>query len=144
MKKIVFSVVSFFIFFSLFAFSLTLTDVKIKLVATIAHSLVKKKVVCVDLMDKEFLNRQKGKIDHIVFVNSCQKADIIITDNIKQIKKSCISKLIFVTNYNTYIHTPFAVGALFWQKGRPVLIFNKKTIKAKHIRLPKQFYQFVE
>ncbi len=144
MKKIVFSVVSFFIFFSLFAFSLTLTDVKIKLVATIAHSLVKKKVVCVDLMDKEFLNRQKGNADHIVFVNSCQKADIIITDNIKQIKKSCISKLIFVTNYNTYEHTPSAVGALFWQKGRPVLIFNKKTIKAKHIRLPKQFYQFVE
>jgi len=144
LKKIAFFAVSFFIIFSLFAFSLTLTDVKTKLIATIAHTLVKKKVVFVDLADKEFLNKQKGKADHIVFVDNCQKADIIITDNIKLIKKSCRNKLIFVTNYNAYERTPFAVGALFWQKGRPVLIFNEKTIKKKHIRLPKQFYQFVE
>ncbi len=142
MKKIVLIILS--LFFSIYAYSITLTDIKVRLVATIAHVLIKDRVVTVDLKDKNFLDYKKCKEDHIIFVNSCKKADIIITDDVKNIKKSCRNKLIFVTNYRAFENTPFAVGALFWQKGRPVLIFNKRVIDKKHIRLPKQFARYME
>ncbi len=141
MKKII--IIITFLFISLsFSFALTLQDIKVKIVVTIAHALVKSKNVKVDLNDKNFLYGINGKKGDVVFVKNCKKADIIITDSIKYIQKNCRNKLIFVTNYRAYKTTPNAVGALFWQKGRPVIIFNKKVIRKKHINLPDQFKQY--
>ncbi len=134
--------VLFFISLSLYSFSLTLEDIKIRIVAAVAHALSKDKIVKIELQNNRFLTDIEGKKDHIVFVDNCKKADIIITDSIKYIKKDCRNKLIFVTNYRAYKTTPDAVGALFWQKGRPVIIFNKKVIRKKHINLPDQFKQY--
>ncbi len=145
MKKICLILVFSSIFVvSTYSLSLTLRDIKIKLISTIAHVLIKDKVVKIDLEDKSFLNVKNSSTDHIVFVNSCENADLIITNNIKNIKKDCRNKLIFVTNYSAYRKAPYSIGAFFWQKGRPVLILNKKVIRQKHIRLSKQFEKYVD
>ncbi|MRJ03152.1 MAG: hypothetical protein GXO19_02130 [Epsilonproteobacteria bacterium] len=78
-------------------------------------------------------------------VDRCEEADIIFTKKISALPESCLNKLIFVTSYGSYKrHKDRTIGAFFWQKGRPNIIFNTKKISQLHIELPKEFEKYME
>ncbi len=126
-----------------YATAITLKEVKLRLISVIAHALVKKQVVSIYLGDKDFLSNPNN-MDHIVFVKSCERADLIIVSDPGRIKRRCRNKLIFVTNYNGFKRSPVVIGALFWQKGRPVLVFKGSNLRRRHIRLPKEMNKYVD
>ncbi len=141
-------VVSFGIIISLiFSFgysnALTLRQIKLKLITVIAHALVKKKVVRVYVGDKSFLSKPEN-VDHIIFVSSCEKADMVIVKDACSLSEECKNKLIFVTNYYGFRESPVAIGALFWQKGRPVLVFKGDNLKKRHISLPREMNKYID
>ena len=115
---------------------------KAQILSTIAHALVDKNSINVCLEDKD-LESSKKYAKSLKFV-SCSQADIAFTSQEKETKMKCKTGLVFATSYYLYRHSPMVVGAFFWQKGRPNIIFRKKQLKKLGIKLPREFDKYVE
>jgi hypothetical protein len=76
-------------------------------------------------------------------ISSCNNADMIITHT-KDIPKCDKEVLIFVTNYLAFKALPEAVGAFFYQKGRPNIIFREENLAKYNIVLPSEFNKYIE
>ncbi len=142
MKRVVCSVAGLFILIASVCVAISLEQIKLQLVSIIAHAIVKKKVVKVYLGDKGFLAKTKN-VNGVVFVKQCKDADLIIVSKPDSLRGLCRDKPIFVTNYRGYRSSNLPVGALFWQKGRPVLIFRKRNLERLHVSLPKNLKDYV-
>ncbi|MFK5881738.1 MAG: hypothetical protein QM482_05950 [Sulfurospirillum sp.] len=113
-----------------------------QILSSIAHSLVHKKNVNICIDDKNFKGIEKYEKN--LKLVSCGKADIVFTSKDSDIDKKCKTSLIFSTSYYLYEHSPVIVGAFFWQKGRPNIIFREKQLKSLGINLPKDFKKYIE
>lgn len=76
-------------------------------------------------------------------VSVCEKSDIILTRT-KTIPKCSNKVLVFATNYLAFSELPEAIGAFFYQKGRPNIIFREENLKKHNIVLPKEFDKYIE
>ena len=81
--------------------------------------------------------------DHIILEEHCKDADIVILSTLKRLPSACNSKLLFGTKY---LHTKDSrvLGAFFWQKGRPNIIFYQNRLKQHHVTLDSDFTKFIE
>lgn len=77
-------------------------------------------------------------------VESCEDSNIIILDNLTNIKKACSSKCTFVLNYDLLSDIPQSFGALFWKKGRPNIVIVEPRIKAQSITVTKNLEPYLE
>ena len=123
-------------------FSSDIGRLQAQILSTIAHALVDKNSLNVCLDDKD-LESSKKYAKSLKFV-SCSKADIVFTSKAKDVDTKCKTGLVFATSYYLYRHSPMVVGAFFWQKGRPSIIFRKKQLKKLGIKLPGEFSKYVE
>lgn len=114
-----------------------------KLLDTIAHALVRSKTPCVYIDDKEWRTRVRP-IEGIRFADSCTSADLVLTQDSEKIMATCPDAMLFMTAYGAYRSTPEAVGALFWQKGRPTLLFHRKVLQQRGLSLPKALHAYEE
>ncbi len=76
-------------------------------------------------------------------VNNCKEADVVILPSTKRLQRECRKKILLGTNTNT-LKSRRVIGAFFWQKGRPNIIFYKKRLQKKHIKLDKSFNKYIE
>lgn len=129
--------------FALFADSLD--QVKSTLISKIADALLKKKVVTIYTNDTSYQMLEKFPYRFKV-VDSCEKADMVITPDVELPKAECkmSDALILMTHYRGYTQSKEAVGALFWQKGRPNLIFDKSRLQELSLVLPHAFTKYIE
>ncbi len=88
----------------------------------------------------------KKYLKNYFFTNECLNADIIFVDRIENLPSVCrYEKKIFVTRYRDYIkHRDLVVGAFFWQKGRPNIIFNREQLEYFGIQLPQKYEKYIE
>jgi len=134
-----------FLFSILITLSLSSSNIKkleAQILSSIAHSLVHKKSVSVCIDDKNFKGIQKYEKN--LKLVSCNKADIVFISKNDDIDKKYKTHLVFSTSYYLYKHSPLIVGAFFWQKGRPNIIFREKQLVHLGINLPKNFKKYVE
>ena len=75
---------------------------------------------------------------------TCEQADIIVLNTLEKLPKNCKEKLLFTNSYNVYAQDENIIGAFFWQKGRPNIIFNKNVLERKNIILSPSFNKYVE
>jgi len=75
---------------------------------------------------------------------TCEQADIIILNTLSRLPDNCKNKLIFTNNYKTYRNHEDIVGAFFWQKGRPNIVFRQKVLHKKNILLNASFRKYIE
>ncbi|BCD68086.1 hypothetical protein [Nitratiruptor sp. YY09-18] len=94
---------------------------------------------------KEYQNIPKY-IKKFKFTNNCVNADIIFVDSLSLLQKECIyDHKIFVTSYYDFVHNKDKViGAFFWQKGRPTIIFNKKMLEYFGVKLPPKYNKYID
>lgn len=137
MKKIL---VLLFVLFTLHASEMSPRE---KLLATIVHALVGSKTPCVYIDDKAWRSRI-GPIEGIRMVDSCISADLVLTRDPEKIMATCPCVMLFMTTYGAYRSTPEAVGALFWQKGRPTLLFRHKVLMQRGLSLPATLHAYEE
>ena len=74
-------------------------------------------------------------------VKDCKQADVLLIYNLKNLPKC--DKPLFVTNYKNFLNTD-AIGAFYWRKGRPQLIFRLKTIQKYHLHLSKKLRKYAK
>jgi len=133
-------ILSLFIVSSIFASNVQ--KLQAQILTAIAHTLVHKKNVNIYMDDSAF-DGAKKYIKSLKFV-SCDKADIVFISKDGDMDKKCKTTLIFSTSYYLYEHSPMIVGAFFWQKGRPNIIFRRKRLDMLGIILPPSFRKYLE
>jgi len=76
-------------------------------------------------------------------VTQCAKADFVILSTTKDIPKECLEKILFGTRYS-HLKNSSVIGAFFWQKGRPNILFYKKRLEKNSIKLNPKFDKYIE
>ena len=76
------------------------------------------------------------------------------TENIKNARLILITKkipenipsnaILITTEYSLLIKEPRVVGAFFWQKGRPNILFVRKRMQEVNITLGREFDKYIE
>lgn len=104
-------------------------------------ALVPKKIVKIWTKARHFKNvlQQSKRLQE---VSTCKEADILIYDRVDTIPLGCEKKMVFVTRFRLLHSFSSAVGAFFWSKGRPQLLFVSKRLRQREIRLPSSLEQF--
>jgi hypothetical protein len=108
---------------------------------TVIHGMVKVE------SPKTFLHVEVASLEKypqgITIVFDCEEADIVIVSTLKDIPLECAGKLLFGTKYSQ-LKDQRVVGAFFWQKGRPNILFYKSRLEEKQIELDSSFKKYVE
>ena len=80
------------------------------------------------------------------FTQNCLDADILFVDKLSELPKECIYEhKVFVTRYIDFIkNKDKVIGAFFWQKGRPTIIFNKQMLDYFGITLPPKYSKYID
>ena len=76
-------------------------------------------------------------------VSECKKADIVILSTLKNIPNECKDKIFFGSRHS-HLKNQNVVGAFFWQKGRPNILFYKKRLDKNSIKLDSSFNKYIE
>ncbi|QOP45919.1 hypothetical protein [Sulfurimonas paralvinellae] len=79
----------------------------------------------------------------IEIVTQCSEADVVLLSTLKNLPVTCKDKVLFGTRYSQ-LKNPDVVGAFFWQKGRPNILFYDYRLKKHHIKLDKSFDKYIE
>lgn len=90
--------------------------------------------------------KQQAIIGHsktMIWVESPQEADfIIIAEGVpSQFKANCI---LFGTDYDMLEQDARVIGAFYWQKGRPNLIFLRERLREHNLTLSSDFEKYIE
>ncbi|WP_152184767.1 hypothetical protein [Sulfurimonas indica] len=90
--------------------------------------------------ENKALEQFPGKLK---IVNSCKEADIVIITTLKNLPEACKEKILFGTRYS-HLRDNRVVGAFFWQKGRPNILFYKRRLERYNIKLDASFDKYIE
>ena len=77
---------------------------------------------------------------------SCRKADIVFLAGVYRGKlpKGCGGKILFSSRRKDIFLREDCVGAFFWKKGRPNILFIRERLRKKKIELPPEYNRFIE
>ena len=72
-------------------------------------------------------------------------ADILFISDESSLEKIDPKKIIFVNSYSLLKkYQKSVIGGFFWQKGRPNILFLRKSLQRYHINLPLPLYHYIE
>lgn len=93
-------------------------------------------------------------MERIIYSNSFKLVDACIDANFVFVKRefeidsSCEdkigNKLFFTNNYQKLLYTDKYIGAFFWNKSRPNIIFIKDRLVKQNIKLADDYEKFIE
>ena len=79
----------------------------------------------------------------VVLAGDCKDADVVILSTLKDLPEACKGKILFGTRYS-HLKNPQVIGAFFWQKGRPNILFYRGRLEKNHIQLDASFEKYIE
>ena len=133
MKSIVVLIFSFALLFSQ-------QNYELKLYEKILPLIFKKKSldIYVDSDTKDILKQTN------VFriVQDCSEASLLIGRKFSDIGYDCMQKPLFATSYKSFIKQKNVIGAFYWRKSRPQIVFKNKNILKYHLYLPDSLKRF--
>ena len=78
--------------------------------------------------------------------NTCSEADFVFVKNEKTSNQPCSGnkKIFFTNNYDSLLKNKQFIGAFFWSKSRPNIVFVKNRLVENNIELPEIYNKFIE
>jgi len=76
--------------------------------------------------------------------DNCLAADIIIAAHLEGLPPECLHKPLFASRYRLFRKHEEIVGAFFWQKGRPNIVFSAVRLQQLGITLGAEFTPYIE
>ncbi len=119
-------------------------DLEAKIIAKIARISLKEKIKLFIPNITSLEKRVYSK--YFTLSNNCENSNFIfVKNNMKNINVcSAKNRLFFTNNYRKLLSDKRFFGAFFWNKSRPNIVFIKTRLSKDHIKLPKEYDQFVE
>jgi hypothetical protein len=91
------------------------------------------------IYDPTFGRSYSGYLNNSTTVNTCNEADIVIISSTNQMQGCNKNQIILVTKYDLLNEIPNAIGAFYWQKGRPNLVFISPRLVEKNMKLTSEY-----
>ncbi|WP_375724292.1 hypothetical protein LXN10_02020 [Arcobacter sp. KX21116] len=119
-------------------------DLEAKIIAKIANSSLRENIKLfipnITSVEKKVYSK------YFILTNTCEESNFVfVKNNMGNITNcSAENKLFFTNNYRKLLSDKKFFGAFFWNKSRPNIVFIKTRLKKRHIKLPKNYDQFVE
>jgi len=107
-----------------------------KIIKLIFTSLFDRDVIVYSDSEKKLSVLEEADLN---IVKSCKRADIAY---ISKVLKECEGKPIFSDNYNTFQKEKSVIGAFYWHKGRPNILFFKPRLEDFELKLPKKLEKY--
>jgi len=82
--------------------------------------------------------------DKLRLVKRCGEADVLLLTGRVRIKGECRTKPAFSLDRRLLMKWENCVGAFYWKKGRPNIIFLKERLRKLRIDLPSEYNRFIE
>jgi hypothetical protein len=73
----------------------------------------------------------------------CAQADVVIVAHNKQLPPGCKGKILFGCRYRT-LKNNNVVGAFFWQKGRPNILFYNTRLQREGLKLTPHLQKYID
>ena len=124
-------------------FAMPTEDIDIKIWKRIIKdlSLEEYKIYTVDEKLKDIL----CKIPGITIVEDCEVATLIIESKKAVVKDSrCENIPRLSNNYRLLLTQPNEVGAFFWMKGRPTIIFSRQRLEKFGLKVDIELQDYIE
>lgn len=118
-------------------------DLEAKIISKIAKSSLKSDIKLyipnISKQEKEIYSK------YFSLSNDCESANFVFDKN-RPMHSKCdnTKRLYFTNNYKKLLLDKKYYGAFFWNKSRPNIVFFKQRLKAKNIKLAKEYAQFIE
>ncbi len=116
---------------------------KVRILETIVKGITLQEKIVVWSDNNSLLSVLK-KQNNIETSYKCINSTLIILEKNKNLKEECLSKKIFVLNYNLLSTIKKSFGALFWKKGRPNIVFIEPRLKSQSISISKDLESYLE
>jgi hypothetical protein len=121
-------------------------ELEAKIISNIATASITKDIKLfipkITNMEKDIYSKE------FILVNECSDANFIFVKNNYEIDFLCgnefKNKLFFTNNYNRLIGNNKYIGAFFWNKSRPNIVFVKDRLIKKSIKLSEEYQKFIE
>ncbi|RXJ83504.1 hypothetical protein [Arcobacter sp. CECT 8985] len=120
-------------------------DLESQIISKIAHLSIKKDDIKL-YIPKATKIEKKIYSKHFTLVNNCKKADFVYVKKDFDFSSKCkhSKALFFTNNYRKLLSDKSFIGAFFWSKSRPNIVFIKNRLGNKKIKLPNSYNKFVE
>jgi len=108
-----------------------------KIIKLIFTSLLNKSEISVyveELPKKEIVKEAGFSI-----ANICSKADIVYAS---KILLGCEEKPLFTDSYMSFLNEENAIGAFYWKKGRPNILFLRHRVEKFQLHMPKKLQKY--
>lgn len=119
-------------------------ELEAKIIANIANSTTKGNIKLfipnITELEKNIYSK------YLEVVDSCENSNFVFIKNKINKPESCQqkNKVFFTNNYRKLLNKNMYIGAFFWSKSRPNIVFIKKRLDKKEITLPNSYSQFIE
>lgn len=119
-------------------------ELEAKIIANIANSTtngdIKLFIPKITELEKKIYSK------YLKVVDSCENSNFVFIKNKINKPKTChlTNKVFFTNNYRKLLNTNMYIGAFFWSKSRPNIVFIKNRLDKKNIKLPNSYKQFIE
>jgi hypothetical protein len=91
--------------------------------------------------DKNIIKDIKLYSKKLEIVNKNDAKVYILSHKIDKIPKN---KIVIVTNYELLKEIKNSIGAFYWKKGRPNILFIKDRLQRKHLKMSSGYNQYIE
>lgn len=115
---------------------------EVKIHESIAKSLFPDKKHVNTFISSENLRSKIKRYSH--FIDSSKQEDYLYTILSDSLEIQESKSILFVTNYKLLKKYKNAVGAFYWKKGRPTIIFIKERLQDKSIKISSSFEKYLE
>lgn len=123
----------------------------LKIYHKVFSALSSKTTVSVYVNDNEY-RKVFSTSKRIRLAKDPRNADIALITNVTTLNKVLAQKrgrqagaapLLFTTNYRLLKRSNAIIGAFYWRKGRPQLLFIGNRLGKHHIVLPKEYHHYI-
>lgn len=124
------------------------SDIKAKIIISIAHVLMPEKTTAIKVYNTDHYFNEIFTTDYALKkVKDYHEADIILTNDSSKFRDYAKRHNVHIisTKYQDYKNNQsIDECAFFWQKGRPNILLNSKIFQLKKIKIPKSFAQYAD
>lgn len=140
MKKIIFLLS---IFVTLLSASNSNSELRLKILKNIISGIENSKPMRLWSDDKEIMDAFSLSKNFVV-VDRYEDAKMIILSKKSNLPNKVRSKHIFVLDYDLLYQIPESIGAFFWKKGRPNIVFIKPRLEEHSLKLSANLKPYLE
>jgi len=124
-------------------------ELEIKILEKIFADITRKKQVRVVILGNKSTYFSEGirrYARRLKETKTCKKADVVFLAGVYRGKLpgECGGKILFSSRRKDILLRENCVGAFYWKKGRPNILFIRERLRKKGIKLPPEYNRFIE